>query len=832
MTSAETDAPEPVILITGASGNLGQSIAEGLADGYRIVGIDRQSGDTDFPVIEADLTSEEEIGKALDQVRERFGNRLAGVIHLAAFFDFTGEEHPLYEKLNVEGTRLLLRALQGFDVERFVHASTMLVHSPCEPGERIDETWPIGPRWAYPQSKAAAEQAVCEEARAIPYVLLRLAGVYDEASMVPTLAQQIARIYERNFQSHFYSGRTDVGQSMVHRDDMIDAFRRTIDRRTELPNDIAILIGEPGAMSYDRLQNEIGYLVHGARDWPTLRVPKPVAAAGVWAQDKLEPAIPDTFDKGEEPFIKPFMIRMADDHYALDVSLAEACLGWVPGHRLEDELPAIVAALKRDPLGWYEANGVTPPDWIEEAALIGFHPGELRARHEERLKAEHRSWRWAHFVNIALGTWLVTQPPLIGVGNSWAAWLDVLLGTGLIAFASLSLSWRFQWARWVCAAIGILVMAVPFLFWTDNAADYLSDTLVGMSVFALAIASKPDPGVSPIAALSGPTCPHGWSYNPSTWSQRLPIIALALVGLYVSRYLAGYQLEHIDGVWDPFFSGDPADPQNGTEEVITSSVSKAFPVSDAALGGYVYALEIVTGAIGSTRRWRTMPWLVILFGLLIAPLGIVSILFIVIQPIVIGTYSIIALIGAAAILIQIPYSLDELLASIQFIRRRARAGRNWVTVLLRGDTDEGPAADQGRGDGGADEFDTSPGKVLREMWAGGVNLPWNLALAAAIGLWLLFTRVTLGSEGGMADTDHLIGSLVLTIVSVAAAEVARPVRFLLVPLGLALAALAFIQESTALQTGFGIAAGLALVLLSLRRGAIRARYGRWSRLIV
>ena len=122
------------------------------------------------------------------------------------------------------------------------------------------------------------------------------------------------------------------------------------------------------------------------------------------------------------------------------------------------------------------------------------------------------------------------------------------------------------------------------------------------------------------------------------WTQRLPIIFLALVGLLIARYLTAYQLGQIDGVWDPFFPELPDDAsKNGTEAVITSSVSKAFPIPDAALGGYTYALEIVTGLVGSRARWRTMPRLVFLFGLMIAPLGVVSIFFVIIQLIVIGT---------------------------------------------------------------------------------------------------------------------------------------------------------------------------------------------------
>ena len=291
----------------------------------------------------------------------------------------------------------------------------------------------------------------------------------------------------------------------------------------------------------------------------------------------------------------------------------------------------------------------------------------------------------------------------------------------------------------------------------------------------------------------------------------------------------GHYCGHIPDVWDPFFAGSPVDPQNGTEEIITSAVSKAWPVSDAAVGGYTYLLEILTGIVGSRMRWRTMPWLVVLFGLMIAPLGITSIFFIIIQPLVIGTWSTIALIGAAAVLIQIPYSLDELLATLQFLRRRAKAGQNWLRVLFLGGTDE--MRETSSVQSVPDEFDQSPGAVIKHM-LGGVSLPWNLALAAIIALALLFTRMTLGAEGSLANAHHVIGSLVLTVVSIAAAEVARPVRYLNVPLGAVLMAAPFMFGAGMTSTVVSMFLGAALVALSIRRGAIQERYGNWNRLIV
>ncbi|RVT90503.1 NAD-dependent epimerase/dehydratase family protein [Sphingomonas crocodyli] len=817
---------KPIVLITGASGNIGRSLARALGDRYQIVGLDMEAKDVGFPIIEVDLTDDKSMAQAMLEVRERYGERIATVIHLAAFFDFSGDEKPQYRAVNVEGSRRLLRELRAFKVEQFLYSGTMLVHAPGRPGERIDESRPIAPDWAYPKSKAETEDAIRDERGDMPVVFLHLAGVYDERTSVPTFANQIARIYERDFQSYLYSGDTDAGQAMLHREDMIDAFVRTVDRRRDLPGETVILVGEEHTLGYADLQDRLGRLIHGEGAWPTIRVPAPIAGVGAWAQDKAEPVVPDALDQGERPFIQPFMTRMASDHYAIDISRARKLLGWEPRHRLADKLPAIVKALKKDPAGWYEMNRLTAPAFVVEAEDAGHDAEALRLGYERRRRAEHRETRWAHFTNIALGLWILVQPVIVQVEEPLLFWSEILLGAALMLFAALSLSWQATWARWASAGVAALIMAVPFLFWTENPAAFLSDTLVGAFAFGLAVGAKPEPGPSVVATMTGPAIPPGWSYNPSAWTQRLPIILLALVGLLVARYLTAYQLEQIDGVWDPFFSGLPDEPQkNGTEAVITSSVSRAFPIPDAALGGYTYALEIVTGIVGSRARWRSMPWLVFLFGLMIAPLGVVSILFVIIQPIVIGTWATLTLVGAAAMLIQIPYSLDELLATLQFMRRRAQAGRPWLRVFLFGDTDEGQREKPG------DEFDRRPGTVLADMWGGGVSLPWSLGIAALLAGSLLFTRLSFGAQGAMADADHVIGFLALTAISLAAAEVARPLRYLLIPLGAALVVTPFLFEGGSAHRIANILIGLALIGLSLPRGNIREHYGRWDRLI-
>jgi nucleoside-diphosphate-sugar epimerase len=218
-----------------------------------------------------------------------------------------------------------------------------------------------------------------EERGEMPCVLLHLAGLYDEKTAVPTLAEQIRRIYERDPKAHAYSGRLDVGQSFIHRDDMTDAFVRAVDRRGELDGVTVILAGEPEAVGYGELQEILARLIHGAQDWTTLSVPKPIASLGAWVQEKAEPLVPDDFDQGEKPFIRPFMVEMADDHYALDITKARRLLGWRPRHHIRDELPKMVAALKADPPGWYAANGLTLPPWLVAAERRTDDPEGLRA---------------------------------------------------------------------------------------------------------------------------------------------------------------------------------------------------------------------------------------------------------------------------------------------------------------------------------------------------------------------------------------------------------------------------------------------------------------------
>ena len=815
---------KPLVVITGAAGNIGRELTQAMQADYTVVGLDTDADSDQFDIIEIDLTEDSSVSSALNTLAEKHGRRIASVIHLAAYFDFSGEENDLYREVNEEGTRRLLEGLQAFDVGQFVYSSTMLVHAPVQPGEVIDEDSPIDPGWAYPASKARTEDIIRQASGDIPYVLLRLAGLYDETTAVPTLSQQIARIYERDLKSHVYSGDLNAGQAFVYREDMIDAFKRTVDRRDRLDPDIAILVGEQRGLGYQALQTKIGEAIHGAEEWETLVAPGPAAKLGAWVQTQAEPLIPDAFDEGEKPFIRPFMIDLASDHYALDTRRAEALLDWSPRHSIGDGIMSLVEALKDDPHAWYEANGIHEPPWMRAAEERDRDAEEIRVSHEAKYRRAHQSNLWAHWANLGLALWLLTSPPLLGYGG-WMALSDFATGALLIPFSFLAMSWRLPWARYACALIGIWLLMSPLVTWTDSPAAYLNATICGILVVAFALALPPAPGVSPTADQTGPMIPKGWDYNPSSWLQRIPLIVLAVVGLLGSRYMTAYQLDALPAVWDPFFGGVPNNGQNGTEEVITSDISEAWPVPDAGIGAVTYALEIIVGLIGAQNRWRTMPWLTLLFGLMIVPLGAVSIFFIIIQPILIGTYCTMCLILAAAMLIQIPYSVDEIVATCQFLLRRKRAGQPWLRVFFTGDTDEGETSHKG------DDFEQSPGVLIKDMVTGGMHITWSLGAMAVISIWLMMSPLAIELNDGMLSVNHMVGALALTVTVTATATVTRAFRFLNIILGLVLLAAPFFFEVSWITLGNSVLCGVALIVLSIPRGPVRSSYGSWDRMI-
>jgi uncharacterized membrane protein len=439
-----------------------------------------------------------------------------------------------------------------------------------------------------------------------------------------------------------------------------------------------------------------------------------------------------------------------------------------------------------------------------------------------------RRWIWRDFSNIALGFWLIASPFTLGYRDTATGWSDVTTGAVIIVLAALTLSPRFDLARWGLCLSGIWLLLAPLLFWTRDAGAYANDTIVGslVIVFSVLIPMMPSRTHHEVMMAPGADIPPGWSYNPSDWFERGPIIAMAFVGFFLSRYLAAYQLGHIPYPWDPFF-GD------GTQRVLDSEVSKAWPISDAGLGAVAYMLEALSGFMGGRNRWRTMPWMVVMFGLLVVPLGIVSIVLVILQPVAVGAWCTLCLVTAAAMLIMIAPAFDEIVAMFQFLADAWREGKPfWRTFWVGG------TLEQSRTRGPADSPATALGRrrspTARIVAAMDLNnVPWNLLVSAVLGVWLMGAPALLGVSGAAADSSHLAGALVVTWAVIAFGEVARPARLLNILMGIWVAVAPWLLSgATDISRWADVFVGVALVALSVRRGRIDERFAGWNRNLI
>ncbi len=316
-----------------------------------------------------------------------------------------------------------------------------------------------------------------------------------------------------------------------------------------------------------------------------------------------------------------------------------------------------------------------------------------------------------------------------------------------------------------------------------------------------------------------PDTAPGWSYNPSSWWQRTPIIILALVNFFLARYLAAYQLGHIDHAWDPMFS-------EGTHDVLTSDISEAFPISDAGLGAVAYMIEALIGCIGNAARWRTAPWAVALFGLLVVPVGVVSLVLIMLQPVVVGSWCFLCLVTALIMLIMAVLALPEVAALCWLMYRNWHEKRSLWRTFLFGDVVSNSTVQRPL------TFQAQWHDIGQAMYSG-ATVPWNLLLCVALGAWQMAYSESRHLPDVVADAHAVTGALVLTVAVLSMAEPARALRFVNLLLAAGLMLVLLLHSNIPLGSMVhGIAIAAAIMILSMPRSSLKQSHGAWQRLVV
>jgi nucleoside-diphosphate-sugar epimerase len=227
--------------ITGATGFVGSHAAEALAaTGGTIRALAREGADTALlqklgaQIIRGDLTDGEAIKRAVEGVDV--------VVHCGAKVGDWGHVDE-YRKVNVEGLRLLLDAVKGKPLHRFVHVSSLGVYA-ARHHYGTDETEPLPDNHidGYTQTKVESEKLALEYHRkhGVPVTILRPGFVYGprDRAVLPRL---VDRLKER---SVIYISRGKYALNTTYVGNIADAIALAVDNPTAVGEVFNITDGE------------------------------------------------------------------------------------------------------------------------------------------------------------------------------------------------------------------------------------------------------------------------------------------------------------------------------------------------------------------------------------------------------------------------------------------------------------------------------------------------------------------------------------------------------------------------------------------------------------
>lgn len=346
----------PTIVVTGASGFLGQRLIERLRLSYRVVALDwhaRAAAARDpHPNVvwqNLDVADESAVRECFSDLAKHGG--AAAVVHFAAYYDFTGEDHPEYERTNVGATRILLEQSLQLRLERFVFASSVAACDFNEPGRPITEATPPDGTHPYSRSKAAAERMLREFAGRVPSCAIRFGAVYSDWCEYPPLYEFLGTWLTHRWNARILAGRGDSSIPFLHARDSVRFVQRVLERRRQLDPFEILIASQDGSVTHRELFEVATEYYFGRRRQPIL-MPKALCGPGIRVREfagKLQ---------GRQHFERPWMVAAIDERLDVDASRTRARLAWSPQDRLYvlRRIPYMIENMKSDPVEWMRRN--------------------------------------------------------------------------------------------------------------------------------------------------------------------------------------------------------------------------------------------------------------------------------------------------------------------------------------------------------------------------------------------------------------------------------------------------------------------------------------------
>src|SRR3954470_6745710 len=325
------------VAVTGASGNVGTAPLRRLAGSgvAEVRALARRQPPDVAPYDEVRWHLADLGEVASEQVLAEFLDGVDAVVHLAWALQ-PGRHPEALRRVNVEGTRRVVRAAVAAGVGHVVHLSSLGAYAGGPPGVQVAEDWPPTgiPSSQYSRDKAEAERAVRELLDRHPEVTASV--VRPTLVLQPEAASEIGRYFLGPVVHGLARALPGpiaqllpiplpgVTVAFVHADDVADALERVLDRRAPGPFNLA---AEP-LMDGEAIARALG----------TVRIPTPALL--------LRTALSAAFHAHLVP-TEPGWLDLGLQAPALDTTRARRLLDWAPFHRGDEVLAQFVAALGR-----------------------------------------------------------------------------------------------------------------------------------------------------------------------------------------------------------------------------------------------------------------------------------------------------------------------------------------------------------------------------------------------------------------------------------------------------------------------------------------------------
>ncbi len=375
------------IIITGASGFVGRHLLEFFKDRFRIYGLARRSQvRSKSPVhsnirwFQADIADRKSIEAVFEQIAAEGGAEI--VIHLAAYYDFSGDQHPEYYRTNVQGLRNILDLCGLVGARHFIFSSSLAASAFPQPGAALTETSLADGNHIYARTKKIGEDMLAEYRDVFSSVIVRFAALFSDWCEYPPLYMFLDTWLSNRWNHRVLGGMGQSAIPYLHVHEVSRFLSCLIDKLPILPPGQVVIASPDGAVSHLALFRVATREYLGDRVKP-LFLPKPLCRPGMWVRDLMGRLL------GVRPFERTWMAEYIDRQLTVKATQSRAILGWGPRPRLDilRRMPFLIENLKMDPLEWHRRNHAAMKQ-VELQINLRIH--ELLEKHEDEISDEFK----------------------------------------------------------------------------------------------------------------------------------------------------------------------------------------------------------------------------------------------------------------------------------------------------------------------------------------------------------------------------------------------------------------------------------------------------------